>query len=448
MTVDLHSLEAEQYVLGALINHPESWKVATGIVNADDFSWNDHRRIWVAISEMVDIGAPVNPVTVTHRVGKENWKTVQGIARGALGVTDVQQYAEVIRDRAVRRRLAAVDTLTIASESSSAAEAIGKVRAHIDAITATAVETGPRMIADILHDWQQDLKERKDAGGGVRGMRCGIEPLDVRWSGLCGGQMIVIAGRPGNGKTTLAMNIAQSVARGGKSVLVFSFEMHAIELTDKLVSADSGNPLRGLKVGEIEADGWGRIVDSVTAMRGMRLAIDTGTSRSIDQIRLTCRAHALRHGLDLVIVDYLQQVSAPGAETRRNEVEQVSRGLKLMALEMGIPVIALSQMSRAVESRGDKRPVLSDLRESGSIEQDADIVSFAHRPELVGGGDCWKGIAEIITAKSRHTEPGTDLLRAELDRSRFVPYDGEYPVESRKEERKGVTRNTKTMGGF
>lgn len=436
MTTELISAEAEQCVLGSLLNHPENWKTISGKVSRADFAHEDYANVWQAISDLITVGATINPMTVTHRIGKEHWPMVQALARGAIGATEIDRYADIVKDRSIRRRLAAIDPYALASEAETASQAVGLVRSAVDSVIADSVQSGPRMISDILGDWKGELELRKDDGGGVRGMRSGIEQLDVRWSGLCGGQMIVVAGRPGNGKTTLAMNIAQHVAVAGKSVLVFSFEMHAIELADKLVSSAGGVYLSEIKTGGLSADGWSGVVDGVSKLKDVRLAIDTGTSRSIDQIRLTCRAHALRYGLDLVIVDYLQQVSAD-AKDRRMEVEKVSRGLKLMALEMNIPVIALSQMSRAVEGRASKRPVMSDLRESGAIEQDADIVCFAHRPDLVGDGDHWKGFAEMITAKSRHTEPGTDILKADLARSRFLPYDGAPPMaeQSSKGER-------------
>lgn len=452
MTVDLMSADAEHTVLGALINHPESWKLVAGKVTADDFAWELHRNVWTAISDLLAAGAPVNPMTVAHRIGKEHWQFVQSISRNALGATKVENFAEVVKDRAVRRRLAAIDPMVIAGEASTAAEAIGKVRSAIDTITSEAVQTGPRMIAEILDDWRNELHERRERGGAIRGTPCGIDPLDNRWAGLCGGQMIVIAGRPGNGKTTLAMNIAQNVALGGKSVLVFSFEMHEIELADKLVSSSSGNYLSTIKSADMNGGEWDCLVDSVGRLKGCRLAIDAGTSRTIDQLVLTARAHSMRHGLDLVIVDYLQLVHGEGKD-RRQQVESVSRGLKLMALEMRIPVIALSQMSRAVETRADKRPVMSDLRESGAIEQDADIVAFAHRPDLAGAGPEWNGIAEVITAKSRHTEPGTDLLKCDLARSRFLPFDGEHPSAVRAERSEsgrsgGLGRSTRKAAAF
>lgn len=427
MTAQLISADAEQIILGSLIQHPENWKQLAGKLSRTDFAHEDYGNVWHAISELVGAGAVVNAMTVTHRIGKDHWPMVQGLVRGAMGATQLDKYADIVKDRSIRRRLAAIDPYMIATESETAAEAVGKVRSALDSVTADAVKSGPRMISEIMDDWKEELKSRKDHGGGVRGVSCGIQNIDQRWSGLCGGQFIVIAGRPGNGKTTLAMNMAQHVASAGKSVLVFSFEMHDIELTDKLVSARGGVYLSQIKTGALDADGWSGVVDAVGSLKDIRLAIDTGTSRSIDQIRLTCRAHALRYGLDLVIVDYIQQVSADAKE-RRHEVEKVSRGLKLTALEMNIPVIGLSQMSRAVEGRSGKRPMLSDLRESGAIEQDADIVAFAHRPDLVGEGDHWKGFAEIITAKSRHTEPGVDVIRADLARSRFLPYDGAPPM--------------------
>lgn len=433
MTTELISAEAEQLVLGNLIQHPESWKVISGKLNKGDFAHEEYADIWQAIADLMTVGAKVDVLTVTHRIGKEHWNTVKGLARGALGVTGIDRYADIMKDRSIRRRLSVIDPHTIASNAETAAEAVGLVRTAVDSVIADSVQSGPRMISEILEEWRDELGLRKDSGGGVRGMRCGIDQLDARWSGLCGGQMIVVAGRPGNGKTTLAMNIAQHVAIGGKSVLVFSFEMHAVELADKLVSSTGSVYLSEIKTGGLSADGWNGVVDGVQKLKDVRLAIDTGTSRSIDQIRLTCRAHELRHGLDLVIVDYLQQVSAD-AKDRRLEVEKVSRGLKLMALEMNIPVIALSQMSRAVDSRASKRPVMSDLRESGAIEQDADIVCFAHRPDTAGEGDHWKGYAELITAKSRHTEPGTDILKTDLSRSRFLPYDGAPPMAETRSE--------------
>lgn len=427
MSVDLVSAEAEQTVIGHLLNHPESWKIVSGKISTSDFAFGLHKAVWSAIGELLSAGAPVNPMTVTHRIGKQHWQTVQEIARSAIGSTKIERFAEVLKDRSTRRRLASINPHAIASESGSAAEAVGKVQAEINAITMESVQTGPRMIGEILGDWRQELSDRRNHGGGVRGLRTGLSAIDARWSGLCAGQMIVIAGRPGNGKTTLAMNIANTVALAGKSVLVFSFEMHDIELTDKVVSSH-GVPLSGIKSGDLNQDGWDRTIGAIAAIRDIRLAIDSGTSRTIDHIHLASRAHQMRHGLDLVIVDYLQQVGGEGKD-RRLQVESVSRGLKLMALEMKIPVIALSQMSRQVENRADKRPVMSDLRESGAIEQDADIVSFVHRPELTNPEDSdWKGLAEIITAKSRHTEPGTDIVQADLSRSRFVDYDGARPT--------------------
>lgn len=443
MTTDLISVEAEQTILGALIQHPESWKVISGKINRFDFAMHDHAVYWGAIGELAAAGNTINPMTVTHKVGKEHWQYISDMCRASIGATDIERFAEIVKERSVRRRVAGINAHQIACESLTAAEAVGRVRAEIDRITADAVQTGPKMINELMEGWKGELENRKATPGGVRGIPCGIESLDLRWSGLCGGQMIVVAGRPGNGKTTLALNIGAHVAASGHSVLVFSFEMHDVELTDKIVSASSGAYLSSIKTADLSADDWGGIVSCVSTLKDKRLAIDTGTSRTIDQIRLTCRAHALRHGLDLVIVDYLQQVSA-NAKDRRQEVELVSRGLKLMALEMKIPVIAVSQMSRAVESRSDKRPQMSDLRESGAIEQDADIVAFCHRPDL-NGADEWKGYAEIITAKSRHTEPGTDVLVADLARSRFKNYSG-APPQARNQESGGNQRKTFNSG--
>lgn len=437
MSVDLVSAESEQTIIGHLLNHPESWKVVSGKIAPGDFAYGLHRSIWSAIDELLSAGAPVNPMTVTHRVGKEHWQVIQEISRSAIGSTKIERFAEVLKDRSTRRRLAAINPHAIASDCGSAAEAVGRVQAEINAITMDSIQSGPRMISEILGDWREELGKRREHGGGVRGLHTGISAIDARWSGLCAGQMVVIAGRPGNGKTTLAMNIANNVALAGKSVLVFSFEMHDIELTDKIVSSH-GVPLHGIKSGELDQQGWDVAVGAIAAIRDVRLAIDSGTSRTIDHIHLASRAHQMRHGLDLVIVDYLQQVGGEGKD-RRLQVESVSRGLKLMALEMNIPVVALSQMSRLVESRADKRPVMSDLRESGAIEQDADIVAFVHRPELTNPDDNdWRGLAEIITAKSRHTETGTDIVRADLSRSRFVDYDGMRPEGVKTTKRKGA----------
>lgn len=430
--MDLQSLEAEHGVIGAMLCQPHLIDVLSDDLSADAFAWEDNAELYRLILEMHADGQPVDVVTLHDRraelsSGVRVSAYAAQIQANTASVANAQVYAKIIRQRAVCRLMsaAAARINEIAHEEASIEDKISLAQSIVLGLDSTGSDGECQMIGDILIDHVEILQGRLDkfaAGIVIDGLGTGIPDLDAYTQGLKSGQMIVVAGRPAMGKTTLAMNVAADVAINQKKpVLVISLEMSKTQLMDRLLAAVGGIPLPSLKTGECSNDHSTELNMAVMRLRDAPIAVSDVPVMTMPRIRSIARRQSHRMGsLGLVVIDYLGLVEGEG-KGRTEDVTAMSRQIKLLARELDCPVIILSQLNRGCEGRPDKRPVLSDLRESGAIEQDADIVMFVYRDEVYHPNTQDKGIGEILIRKNRDGEIGMVPTAFQGAKSRFLP---------------------------
>lgn len=429
---ELHSLEAEHGVLGAMLRQPHLIDVLSDDLAPDAFAWDDNADLYRLILELHADGHPVDVITLSDRraelpSGTRTLAYAGEIQANTPSVANARSYAQIIRDRAVCRQLAAAAERIneVAHEQADVEDKISLAQSIVLGLDATGNDGECQMIGDILADHIEILQARLDRyeqGVVMDGLGSGIPDLDRYTQGMKAGQMIVVAGRPAMGKTTLAMNIAADVAISqAKPVLVVSLEMTKTQLMDRLLAAVGGIPLPSLKTGECASDHSAELAAATLKLRDAPICVSDVPVMTMPRIRSIARRQAHRMGgLGLVVIDYLGLMEGEG-KGRTEDVTAMSRQIKLLARELECPVIVLSQLNRGCESRPDKRPVLSDLRESGAIEQDADIVMFVYRDEVYHPNTQDKGIGEILIRKNRDGEIGTVPTAFQGDRSRFMP---------------------------
>lgn len=432
---NMYSIEAEQAVLGAILLNDKCLSSVAAVLTPEAFFRRDHRIIYETITALDEQRSPIDVVTVTQTLSSAGKLDEAGgvayvgdLARNTPSWANVGGYAAIVEDRHNRRLLFAAGLAAEekARGTGSLTDSIGEVRTLLDRI-GNVKDKGTKSVKDYMLEWSAEIQVRNERGDRLQGIPTGFQCLDDRWFGLCDPDLIIIAGRPSMGKTTLGLNIAEAAAANGASVLFFSLEMSARQLADKRVAAITGIPLDVIRRASFTTDQWGEITAAAHTIVGRKMAINETSGISIDAARLVCGSHKSRFGLDLVVFDYLGLMTKPGAENRLQEVKAISAGLKGIAKDLKIPVVALAQLNRKCEDRANKRPMMADLRESGDIEQDADIVAFVHRQEKYEPeSQQWKGVAEIITDKHRNGECGTDFVNAELRLSRFLQPD--YPI--------------------
>lgn len=415
MSNPLVSLEAEQAVLGSVLSRPQVWDdVAT--LAAEDFAIEFHRVLWANMRHGEQFRDIVHLVTTA--TNHEDRAYIGDLVRHSFHASNVKFYAQIVKERSSLRKLAAACSRIISGLSGStvAADAIAGAMREMEAIGEGAViGSGPRHIGEIGGEWYEAFKARSESSSKLVGMSTGFPALDARWGGMRGGQVIVIAGRPKRGKSTLAANIAQHVAKT-TPVLVFNMEMGALEIVDRSVSSEGVIDIGQIRNGAVSRDGWDVMPSVWATLKASQLYIDDTVSQTIDTIRLQAKAFTKRHGQSLIVVDYLQLIGGDHRQTAYERVSAVSRGLKMLAKETNCPVIPMVQMNRAIEGSG-RKPQLSDLRDSGAIEQDADIITFVHQD------DDDQEHSEIITRAMRSGHPGTDYLGRDFVHSRFVSKD-------------------------
>ncbi|HXF65331.1 MAG TPA: replicative DNA helicase [Burkholderiales bacterium] len=419
-----HSIEAEQSVLGALLLDNTAWDRIADILGEQDFYRADHRLIFRHIGELIEGGKPADALTVAESLERSGKLAEVGgnaylasLVAATPSAANVRRYAEIVRERAIMRSLAAVgteiaesaynpagrDAKALVDEAESRvfriAEAGARSRQGFVKIDRPLTETVERI--DLLYS-REDKSE-------VIGLATGFLDLDRMTSGLQGGDLVIIAGRPSMGKTSLAMNIAEHAALElKKAVAVFSMEMSGPQLAMRMIGSVGRVDQHELRTGTFKEDDWTRLVDAVGRLNEAQIYIDDTAGLNALEVRSRARRlHRQCGGLALIVVDYLQLMSASGREENRaTEIAEISRSLKGLAKELRIPVIALSQLNRGVDARQDKRPMMSDLRESGAIEQDADLILFIYRDEVYNPDTPNKGVAEIIIAKQRNGPTG------------------------------------------
>ena len=422
LRVPPHSIDAEQAVLGGLMLDERAWERIADKLGEDDFYRKDHRLIFRAIGELSNKNMPCDAVTLgewfesnglAELVGGSNY--VVQLANSTPSAANIGAYADIVREKSVLRQLIdagteiAGDGFQPDGRSSQEILEIAEQKVFHIAESGARGRKGFVAMRAAVKDAFQILHQRFESKGSVTGLATGFADLDDKTAGLQPSDLIIIAARPSMGKTALAVNIAEHAAlKSRKAVAIFSMEMSASQLAFRLISSLGRINQQHLRTGDIQEEEWPRVTSAITLLSDAKIFIDDTPALSPSELRARARRLKREHDLGLIVIDYLQLMQVPGnKENRATEISEISRGLKALAKELNIPVIALSQLNRSLEQRTDKRPVMSDLRESGAIEQDADLILFIYREEVYDKDSSKKGTAEIIIGKQRNGPIGT-----------------------------------------
>ena len=421
-----HSLEAEQAVLGSMLIDGRCINEVVGLVRPDDFYLQTNREIYETIYEMFSYSQPIDPVTVLDKMRERGVFDEQNSPKYLMQLMEitptaanVKQYAQIVRDKSLLRGLstAASDIVdTVYEGVGTAQDILEAAEKRIFAIRRGNAADSLEHVGTILLKVYDRLAELAKSDSDISGLSTGLRDLDKFISGLNNSDLMLLAARPGMGKTSMALNIALNVAKKypKKTVAFFSLEMSKQQLVTRLISNESFVDNKKLVTGRLDPEDWSKIGLASTVLNQTDLRVDDNPSLTVAEMNAKCRR---LENLGLVIIDYLQLMTAAGGpvkyggENRQQVVSDISRSLKIMAQELNVPVVCLSQLSRANESRQDKRPMLSDLRESGAIEQDADEVLFLYREDYYNKETEKQNVAECIVAKNRHGETGTVELQ-------------------------------------
>ena len=407
-----HSVDAEESVLGAVLLSGDAANVALEKLHAEDFYKPSHQQIFEIIRQLFDSNEPIDAVTVSEGLRRDGSLDRMGgidfltnLIDSVPSTSNVEYYAGIVEEHSLRRRLMKVggDIGVIASNMTEPiAEVVDKAEQSVFAVAERQVGDGLQVIDELLGPAIEKAEELQRSGSAVTGISTGFRDLDKKLAGLHPTNLIIIASRPGMGKSALALNMAQNVALNDNTVAVFSLEMSREEIVTRLLCAKGRIDSQKLRTGSLSEGDFTKLSNAAGALYKQNIFVDDSPGLTVTEIRAKCRRLRRNPGLDLVVVDYLQLMNGSGQENRQQEIAMISRSLKSLARELSVPIIALSQLNRAVESREDKRPRLGDLRESGAVEQDADVVMFIYRdeyyfPEKVES----KGIAEVVISKHR-----------------------------------------------
>jgi replicative DNA helicase len=420
-----HSLEAEQSLIGGLMLNKAAWDKIADVVSAADFYRNDHRLAFAAIAQLVDQGNPCDVVTVSEFLDKRGELADAGgleylasLANETPGAANARAYANIVRERSMLRSLIEAGNeiagAAFATDGRSATDLVDDAERLVFEIAekGSRGRSGFRSLKQILPETVDRIDLLHQSDGDITGISTGFNEFDKMTAGLQGGDLVIVAGRPSMGKTTLAVNIAENAAIGGKvPTAIYSMEMPAQQLAFRMISSLGRVDMKHLRTGQFPDEDWSRINTAVQLMSDAPIFIDDTAGLSPTEIRARARRLQREHGLGLIVIDYLQLMQVPGnTENRATEISEISRSLKALAKELDLPIIVLSQLNRSVEQRTDKRPVMSDLRESGAIEQDADLIVFIYREEVYNPDTPKKGLADISIAKQRNGPIGDFLL--------------------------------------
>jgi len=435
LRVPPQSVEAEQAVLGGLMLAPDAYdRVADSLVE-NDFYRRDHQLIFRAIRELAERSRPYDAVTLGEWF--ESMGLSEQVAGGAYlielasttpSAANIKAYAEIVRDKAVLRQLIDVGTGIVNDgfqpEGRDSAELLAKAEQEVFAIAEAGARgrTDFTSVTTALSEAFDVLQKRYENGGSVTGLPTGYTEFDEMTAGLQPTDLLILAARPAMGKTTLALNMAEFAAmKTKKAVAVFSMEMSASQLALRLISSCGRVNATRLRTGQLEDEDWSRVTSAIRLLREAKIFIDDTPALSPDVLRAKARRLKREHDLGLIVIDYLQLMAVPGnSENRATEISEISRSLKGLAKELNVPVIALSQLNRSLETRTDKRPVMADLRESGAIEQDADVIVFIYRDEYYNKENSPdKGLAEVIIGKQRNGPTGSIKLKFFGEYTRF-----------------------------
>ncbi len=437
-----HSIEAEQAVLGGLMIDNQAWDHVADRLTENDFYRLDHRAIFRTMADLVLNSKPLDIITVSEILERnKELENVGGLAYlGALAKNtpssaNISAYADIVRERSILRQLVEAGSEIVESGFDpghrTAAELLDTAERRVFSIAEMGGKAGggPQIISEVLSRTVDRIDALFNAKSAITGITSGYTDFDRYTSGLQPADLIVVAGRPSMGKTTFAMNLAEhAVMKHDDTVLVFSMEMPAEALAMRMLSSLGRIEQQRIRSGQLEDDDWPRLTSAISMMSSKKLLIDDSGSLSPFEVRARARRVARTYGnLGLIVIDYLQLMRVPGYNEHRSaEIAEISRSLKSLARELNVPVVVASQLNRSLEQRPEKRPVMSDLRESGAIEQDADLIVFIYRDEVYHKDSHDKGTAEIIIAKQRNGPTGTVRLTFLGHYSRFENYSSEH----------------------
>lgn len=428
-----HNHEAEQSVIGAIFLEPQALITASEIVMPDDFYHIAHQKIFQTMLSLSDKGKAIDVVTVTEELSaKKELEDVGGLsyltelASAVPTAANIAHYAKIVEEKALLRRLIRVAT-KIAEDGYTREDEVEILLAEAEK---KMLEVSNRKnagdfkhVKDVLVQTFDNIEQLQSREGDVTGIPTGFRDLDKMTAGFQRNDLIIVAARPSVGKTAFALNVAQSVAvKARENVAIFSLEMGADQLVMRMLCAEGNIDAQRLRTGALEPEDWRKLTMAMGSLSNSGIYIDDSPGVRMTDIRAKCRRLAKENGLGMILIDYLQLILGSGkpGENRQQEVSEISRSLKGLARELQVPVIALSQLSRGVEQRQDKRPMMSDLRESGSIEQDADIVAFLYRDDYYDKETESKDIIEIIIAKQRNGPTGTVSLAFRKEYNKFL----------------------------
>ncbi len=436
-----HSVEAEQSVLGGILLDTSAWDKVTDLLNETDFYRSEHRLIWHHIGRLSEQARPVDVITLAESLESNGELDKAGglsylgsLAQNVPSAANIRRYAEIVRERAIMRKLVEVGSDIASSAYNPSGRDAGQLLDEAESKVMQIAEQGdrgkqgfiaiPPLLTQVV-ERIETLYGREDASE-VTGVSTGFTDLDSKTSGLQPGDLIIVAGRPSMGKTAFSINIAETVALEGKPVAIFSMEMGGAQLAMRMIGSVGRLNQHTLRTGRLEDEDWSRMTHALGLLNDAPIFIDETPGLNALELRSRARRlHRQNNGLGLVVIDYIQLMSSPagkGSENRATEISEISRSLKSLAKELQVPVIALSQLNRSLEQRPNKRPVMSDLRESGAIEQDADLILFIYRDEVYNPDTPDKGKAEIIIGKQRNGPIGAVNLTFRGEFTRFENY--------------------------
>jgi len=441
-----HSMEAEQSVLGGLLLSTNAWDQVADRVSETDFYREDHRLIFRAIRDLHDSGKPCDAVTVSEWFeshGKadqvDGGNYISQLANNTPSAANVGAYADIVREKSILRSLIDVGTTITGSAFGSEGRDSKTLLEEAERLVFAIADKGNRggsgyvTVQDSLKEAMAKIEELNAFEGDITGIPTGYMDFDKITAGLQPSDLIIIAGRPAMGKTTFAMNVAEHAAiKHGKSVAVFSMEMASLQLVMRMFSSVGQIDQNRIRTGSLDDMDWPKLTSAMNLLHKSKIFIDDTPALSPAELRARARRLKREHDIDLIVVDYLQLMSVPDIkENRATEIAEISRSLKTIAKELNVPVVALSQLNRALENRPNKRPLMADLRESGAIEQDADLIVFIYRDEVYNKETGEKGKAEIIIGKHRNGSTGTVYLAFQGPWLRFVNLAPEsaYPFD-------------------
>lgn len=414
-----HSVEAEQSVLGSILLDKDAMISVSETLVPEDFYKEAHKVIYESMLKLYNNQSEIDLITLADELRDQGYLDdiggipyITSLSTIVPTTSNIQYYVKIVKEKSIVRQLisAANDIINLGYDGSAKVDdVLENAEKKIFEISQDRTTNDFKQINQVLKDTYDMIEKLYTEKNDVTGLTTGFRDLNKKINGFQNSDLLLVAARPAMGKTAFALNLVQNAAlKGDASVAVFSLEMSKEQLVQRMLSAQSNVELKKIKTGKLGANDWPRIIEAMAVLSEAKIHIDDTPGIKISELRSKCRKLKIEKGLDLVLIDYLQLMEGEGNnESRQQEIAKISRSLKILAKELNCPVVALSQLSRAPEQRADHRPMLSDLRESGSIEQDADIVMFLYRDEYYNPDTERKNIGEVIVAKNRHGETGT-----------------------------------------